>query len=48
MERRRKGLAINGWINLDKPAGMTSADCVNVVRRATGAAKLGHAGTLDQ
>ena len=47
MGRRRKGLPINGWINLDKPAGMTSAACVNAVRRATGAAKLGHAGTLD-
>ena len=47
MGRRRKGLTINGWINLDKPAGMTSAACVNAVRRATGAAKLGHAGTLD-
>ena len=47
MGRRRNGLPINGWINLDKPAGMTSAACVNAVRRATGAAKLGHAGTLD-
>jgi tRNA pseudouridine55 synthase len=47
MGRRRKGLAISGWFNLDKPAGMTSAACVNAVRRATGAAKLGHAGTLD-
>jgi len=47
MGRKRKGLAINGWINLDKPAGMTSSACVNAVRRATGAAKLGHAGTLD-
>jgi tRNA pseudouridine55 synthase len=47
MGRKRKGLPINGWINLDKPAGMTSAACVNAVRRAIGAAKLGHAGTLD-
>lgn len=47
MGRKRKGLPINGWINLDKPSGMTSAACVNAVRRATGAAKLGHAGTLD-
>ncbi len=47
MGRRRKGLPISGWINLDKPAGMTSSDCVNAVRRITGAAKLGHAGTLD-
>lgn len=47
MGRKRKGLAISGWINLDKPAGITSSACVNAVRRATGAAKLGHAGTLD-
>jgi tRNA pseudouridine55 synthase len=47
MGRKRKGLSISGWINLDKPAGMTSSACVNAVRRATGAAKLGHAGTLD-
>ena len=45
--RRRGGRAINGWINVDKPAGMTSAACVNIVRRTTEAAKLGHAGTLD-
>lgn len=47
MGRKRKGLPISGWINLEKPAGMTSSACVNAVRRATGAAKLGHAGTLD-
>lgn len=47
MGRRRNGLPIHGWINLDKPAGITSAACVNAVRQATGAAKLGHAGTLD-
>jgi len=45
--RRSRGRPINGWINLDKPVGMTSAACVNAVRRVLGAAKLGHAGTLD-
>ena len=45
--RRRGGRPINGWINIDKPVGMTSAACVNSVRRALDAAKLGHAGTLD-
>ena len=39
MGRKRKGLPISGWINLDKPAGLTSSACVNAVRRATGAAK---------
>jgi tRNA pseudouridine55 synthase len=45
--RGRRGRPINGWINVDKPVGMTSAACVNSVRRAIDAAKLGHAGTLD-
>ena len=43
MRRRR----LSGWINLDKPVGPTSRDCVSAVRRITGALKLGHAGTLD-
>ena len=45
--KRRSGRPINGWINVDKPVGVTSAACVNRVRRALDAAKLGHAGTLD-
>ena len=44
---RRKGLSISGWINLDKPAGLTSMAAVSQVRRALNAAKAGHAGTLD-
>ena len=47
MARRRKGQAINGWIALDKPGGITSNDAVIRVRRAFDAAKAGHAGTLD-
>ncbi len=47
MGRRRSGRPINGWLNVDKPVGLSSAACVNAVRRITGAAKLGHAGTLD-
>ena len=47
MARRRKGLAIDGWIVVDKPLGMTSTQVIGRVRRATGAAKLGHGGTLD-
>ena len=38
---------LTGWVNLDKPVGPTSRDCVSAVRRITGAAKCGHAGTLD-
>ncbi len=47
MGRRRKGTPIHGWLAIDKPAGMTSAHAVAVVRRLTGAAKVGHGGTLD-
>jgi tRNA pseudouridine55 synthase len=47
MARRRKGIAIHGWLNIDKPAGVTSNDVVTRVRRATNAAKVGHGGTLD-
>lgn len=37
----------NGLINLDKPLGVTSADCVRFVKRIFGAKKVGHGGTLD-
>ena len=38
---------IDGWLVVDKPAGMTSTQALGRVRRATRAAKLGHGGTLD-
>ncbi|TAN64770.1 MAG: tRNA pseudouridine(55) synthase TruB, partial [Magnetospirillum sp.] len=47
MARKRKGLPLSGWIALDKPLGMSSAQAVAAVRRITGAAKVGHGGTLD-
>jgi len=47
MARRRKGTPVDGWIVIDKPAGVTSTGVVNRVRRLTGAAKVGHGGTLD-
>ena len=47
MGRKRKGRPISGWIVVDKPAGITSTAVVNKVRWALGAAKAGHAGTLD-
>jgi tRNA pseudouridine55 synthase len=47
MARRRTGEAIHGWIAFDKPVGMTSTQAVAAIRRATGAAKAGHGGTLD-
>jgi tRNA pseudouridine55 synthase len=44
---RRKGRKVNGWIVIDKPAGIGSTTVVNKVRWAFGAEKAGHAGTLD-
>lgn len=37
----------DGLLLVDKPAGMTSHDAVNRVRRALGERRIGHAGTLD-
>lgn len=45
--RKRKGRAVTGWICLDKAAGQTSTQAVAAVKRLFGAAKAGHAGTLD-
>ena len=47
MARKPRGLPIHGWLVIDKPVGMSSMQVVSRVRRATGAAKAGHAGTLD-
>jgi tRNA pseudouridine55 synthase len=38
---------INGILLIDKPAGPTSHDIVNTVRRLFGQRRVGHAGTLD-
>lgn len=37
----------DGIINLLKPAGMTSHDAVQMLRRLTGVKRIGHTGTLD-
>jgi tRNA pseudouridine55 synthase len=47
MPRNKKGIAVNGWLNLDKPQGLTSTQAIGRVRRILNAQKLGHAGTLD-
>ncbi len=55
-ERRRRGqphekrsprLEINGWINLDKPTGVSSTQAVGRLKFLFNAKKAGHAGTLD-
>lgn len=38
---------LRGFINVDKPQGVTSFDVVRQVRRAARIRKVGHAGTLD-
>jgi tRNA pseudouridine55 synthase len=45
--RKAKGEKIDGWVILDKPKGVSSTQAMARVRRAFGAAKAGHAGTLD-
>jgi tRNA pseudouridine55 synthase len=40
-------MATSGFLNLHKPAGWTSHDCVARVRRILGTKKVGHGGTLD-
>lgn len=37
----------NLWLNIDKPIGISSARAVAIVKRLTGAKKVGHGGTLD-
>ena len=44
---RRKGLSIDGVLLLDKPRGLSSNTALQRARRALGAAKAGHTGTLD-
>lgn len=39
---------LDGFLLLDKPAGLRSTDCVSAIKRALGRGfKVGHAGTLD-
>jgi tRNA pseudouridine55 synthase len=47
MARKRKGNPISGWLAIDKPLGLSSAQVVGKVRHLLNAAKVGHGGTLD-
>ncbi len=44
---RRKPAQVHGVVIVDKPAGCTSHDVVDRLRRRLGERKIGHAGTLD-
>ena len=46
-QRRAPRLEVNGWINLDKPVGVTSTQAVAQIKYLFTAKKVGHAGTLD-
>ena len=37
----------HGWINIDKPSGISSAKVVAIVKKLLKAKRVGHAGTLD-
>ena len=47
MARKRRGRPVHGWLVLDKPLQMSSAQAVARVRRLLDAEKAGHGGTLD-
>ena len=44
---RRRPPTVHGMAIIDKPAGVTSHDVVNQLRRHFGEKRIGHAGTLD-
>jgi tRNA pseudouridine55 synthase len=46
-QRRMNRVVVDGWINLDKPVGVTSTQAVARLKRLYNAKKVGHAGTLD-
>lgn len=47
MSRRRKGDPVHGVVLLNKPAGLSSNQALQQVRRLFNARKAGHTGTLD-
>ena len=46
-QKRSSRVEINGWINLDKPTGVSSTQAVGRLKFLFNAKKAGHAGTLD-
>ena len=41
------GEKINGWINFNKPEGVSSFKCLYLLKKIIKIKKIGHAGTLD-
>ena len=46
-QKRSSRTEVNGWVNLDKPVGVTSTQAVGRLKFLFNARKTGHAGTLD-
>jgi tRNA pseudouridine55 synthase len=46
-QKRSTRVEVNGWINLDKPVGVSSTQAVGRLKFLFNAKKAGHAGTLD-
>ena len=46
-QKRSTRAEIDGWVNLDKPVGVTSTQAVGRLKFLFNAKKAGHAGTLD-
>jgi tRNA pseudouridine55 synthase len=46
-QKRSTRVEVSGWINLDKPVGVTSTQAVGRLKFLFNAKKAGHAGTLD-
>src|SRR6202021_577586 len=46
-QKRSSRIEINGWINLDKPTGVSSTQAVGRPKFLFNPKKAGHAGTLD-
>ncbi len=47
MARQRRGRPVDGILVLDKPAGVSSNQALQMAKRLYGAAKAGHTGSLD-
>ncbi len=47
LAERREGVAVDGVLVINKPAGWTSHDVVAKARELLGISKIGHTGTLD-
>lgn len=46
-QRKKHRNAVDGWLVLDKPYGITSNDALGKIKRVFHPQKVGHAGTLD-